>query len=113
MKYAHRKLEMSREMPRESRLFANELVQGAPRMADQLSTDLRGLVDSTIVIFETWMAEGKLAPVHPRHLLFSIWSLTQHYADFDAQVRAVLGGEDPFPGAEAFLDRLYTKLLIP
>ena len=113
LKYAHRKLEMSREMPRESRLFANELVQGAPRMADQLSTELRGLVDSTIVIFETWMAEGKLAPVHPRHLLFSIWSLTQHYADFDVQVRTLMEPEGPMDGAWEFLENLYRKMLTP
>jgi TetR/AcrR family transcriptional regulator len=113
LKYAYRKLEMSREMPRESRLFANELVQGAPRMADQLSTDLRGLVDSTIVIFETWMAEGKLAPVHPRHLLFSIWSLTQHYADFDVQVRTLMEPEGPMDGAWEFLENLYRKMLTP
>ena len=34
LSYIHRKLQMSRELPRESRLFANELVQGAPRIHD-------------------------------------------------------------------------------
>ena len=113
LKYAKRKLEMSREMPRESRLFANELVQGAPRMIDQLSSDLRVLVDDTVVIFETWMSEGKIAPVHPRHLLFSIWSLTQHYADFDVQVRTLMAPEGPMDGAEEFLENLYRKMLTP
>lgn len=113
LKYMRRKLEMSHEMPRESRLFANELVQGAPRMIDQLSSDLRALVDDTVVIFETWIAEGKIAPVHPRHLLFSIWSLTQHYADFDVQVRTLMAPDDPMDGAEAFLENLYRKMLTP
>lgn len=113
LKYAKRKLEMSREMPRESRLFANELVQGAPRMIDQLSSDLRVLVDDTVVIFETWMSEGKIAPVHPRHLLFSIWSLTQHYADFDVQVRTLMAPDGPMDGAEEFLENLYRKMLTP
>ena len=113
LKYTRRKLEMSREMPRESRLFANELVQGAPRMIDQLSTDLRVLVDDTVVIFETWMTEGKLARVHPRHLLFSIWSLTQHYADFDVQVRTLMAPDGPMDGAEEFLENLYRKMLTP
>ncbi|CUH81408.1 Rut operon repressor [Tritonibacter multivorans] len=113
LQYTRRKLEMSREMPRESRLFANELVQGAPRMIDQLSTDLRVLVDDTVMIFETWMTEGKLARVHPRHLLFSIWSLTQHYADFDVQVRTLMAPDGPMDGAEEFLENLYRKMLTP
>ena len=32
LRYLRRKLDMSREFPRESRLFANEIIQGAPRM---------------------------------------------------------------------------------
>ena len=58
------------------------------------------------------MDGGRLAPVEPRHLIFSIWALTQHYADFDVQVRAVLGpGHDPFVEAEPFLDNLYRMML--
>ena len=111
--YMRRKLEMSREMPRESRLFANEIVQGAPRIAAVLSTDLKALVDSKSKVIARWVAEGHIAPVHPYHLIFSIWSLTQHYADFDVQVRAVLGAEDPFEHAPDFLETLYRRLLTP
>ena len=111
--YIHRKLQMSRELPRESRLFANELVQGAPRIHDALSEDLKQLVDNKTTILTRWMDQGKIARVHPYHLMFSIWALTQHYADFDVQVRAILGGEDPFEGAEPFVDTLYRKLLTP
>ena len=59
------------------------------------------------------MADGRLAPADPWHLIFSIWSLTQHYADFDVQVKAVLGPEkpDPFPDAEAYLTTLFTRML--
>ncbi|MCE8511355.1 TetR/AcrR family transcriptional regulator [Ruegeria pomeroyi] len=111
--YVHRKLEMSRDYPRESRLFANEIVQGAPRIYQALSEDLKALVDDKVALLEAWMAAGRIARVHPYHLLFSIWSLTQHYADFDVQVRAVLGNEDPFDGADVFLDTLYRRLLSP
>jgi TetR/AcrR family transcriptional regulator len=52
--------------------------------------------------------------VPPVHLIFSIWALTQHYADFDVQVRAVLGaGHDPFAEAGGFLETLFTRLLAP
>lgn len=111
--YVHRKLQMSRELPRESRLFANELVQGAPRIHDALSTDLKALVDGKAAVLKAWMDAGKIARVHPHHLIFSIWALTQHYADFDVQVRSILGDEDPFDGAGPFIDTLYRKLLTP
>ena len=111
--YVRRKLEMSRDLPRESRLFANEIVQGAPRIHATLSSDLKSLVDEKARVLTGWMAAGRIARVHPHHLIFSIWSLTQHYADFDVQVRAVLGDEDPFDSAPAFIETLYRKLLSP
>lgn len=112
MGYMRRKLEMSREMPRESRLFANEILQGAPRMEGALAGDLKSLVDEKAAIIRGWAEAGRIAPVDPYHLLFSIWALTQHYADFDVQVRAVLGeGHDPFAEAGRFLDLLFTRLL--
>jgi len=111
--YVRRKLQMSRDYPRESRLFANEIVQGAPRIHDALSTDLKTLVDEKAGLIRDWIKMGKLAPVHPYHLLFSIWSLTQHYADFDVQIRAVMDTEDPFAEAPDFIDTLYRRLLTP
>ncbi|MDC1500991.1 TetR family transcriptional regulator C-terminal domain-containing protein [Octadecabacter sp.] len=89
--YANRKLDMSQHYPRESRLFANEIIQGAPRIADVLQGELRGLVDEISQVINDWVAAGRIKSVDPRHLIFSIWALTQHYADFDVQVRAILG----------------------
>ena len=112
MGYARRKLELSRDFPRESRLFANEILQGAPRMMEAISGDLRTLVDAKAALLDRWMQEGRLARVPPHHLIFSIWALTQHYADFDVQVRAVLGeGHDPFAEAGEFLQTLFDRLL--
>lgn len=113
LRYVMAKLWFSRDFPRQSRLFANEIVQGAPRMRTVLETDLKTLVDSKTQVIQTWMAEGKLAQVDPYHLIFSIWSLTQHYADFDTQVSAVLGRETPFDEAEVFLENLYRRMLTP
>ena len=114
LSYVRRKLAMSAEMPRESRLFAHEILDGAPRVADALQTDLKTLVDEKAEVIAGWVAAGKLAPVDPHHLIFSIWSLTQHYADFDVQVRAVLGeARDPFAEAEAHLEALFSRLLTP
>lgn len=114
LRYVRAKLLMSRDYPRESRLFAYEILQGAPHLTEILGGGLRAIVDRTVAILEAWMAEGRLARVEPRHLIFSIWSMTQHYADFEIQVRAVLGeGRDPVAEGGAFLDDLYRKLLTP
>ncbi len=111
--YVHRKLDMSRDYPRESRLFANEILQGAPHIAGHLSGELRQLVDQKAHVLRRWEQAGRIAPIDPHHLIFSIWSLTQHYADFDVQVRAVLGDSDPMAGASAHLDMLFRRMLTP
>jgi TetR/AcrR family transcriptional regulator len=115
--YIRRKLEMSRDFPRQSRLFANEMLQGAPRILEMLTTDLRALVDAKASILEGWMEAGKIVRTDPYHLIFSIWATTQHYADFDVQVRAVLGeargGEGRFEDAARFLEQLFLYGLLP
>ncbi|MFO1204059.1 MAG: TetR family transcriptional regulator C-terminal domain-containing protein [Tabrizicola sp.] len=114
MGYVRRKLDLARDYPRESRLFANEILQGAPRMREAIEGDLRALVAEKAANLTRWMDEGRIARVDPVHLIFSIWALTQHYADFDVQVRAVLGpGHDPFAEAGRFLETLFTRLLDP
>ncbi len=111
--YVARKIQMSKDYPRESRLFANEILQGAPRLLETISGDMKNLVDEKTGLLQRWMDEGKLKPCHPHHLLFSIWALTQHYADFDVQVRCLMGQDDPFDSASMFLETLYQRLLEP
>ncbi|THF59525.1 TetR family transcriptional regulator C-terminal domain-containing protein [Ollibium composti] len=115
--YIHRKLEMARDFPRESRLFANEILQGAPRIMPLLEGELKTLVDDKAAVIDGWMRAGKIARTDPRHLIFSIWATTQHYADFDVQVRAVLGpgrgDEHRFEDAARFLENLFMDGLRP
>ena len=113
LRYAKIKLEMSKQYPAESRLFANEIIQGAPRILDVLSGELHNTMQSLAKVVDGWVKQGRIRPVHPHHLFFSIWSMTQHYADFDKQVRAVMGDEDPFTGAEAHLEDMIRRLLTP
>lgn len=112
--YMRRKLDLSRDFPRESRLFANEVLQGAPRLMELLGGELKALVDEKSAVLRQWAEEGRIANLPPQHLIFAIWALTQHYADFEVQVRAVLGeGHDPYAEAHEFLDLLFTKLIMP
>lgn len=113
--YVLRKLQMSREFPRESRLFANEIVQGAPRILDQIEGPLRDLVDRTALVLERWSRDGRLARLDPHHLIFSIWATTQHYADFNVQVRGILRpeGDGHLDAAADFLTEFYRRALTP
>lgn len=113
LSYVQRKLDMARALPRESRLFAGEILQGAPRMRPHLVADLRPLFDEKCQVIQGWIDAGQLAPVDPRHLIFSIWATTQHYADFAAQIEVLLDTDAPAPGADAFLADLFAKLLRP
>ena len=114
--YIRRKLEMARDFPRESRLFANEVLQGAPHIEDELTGPLKTLVDEKAEVIRLWARAGKIVACDPYHLIFSIWSTTQHYADFDVQVRAVLGAEKAgagrFEDAARFLEQLFVGGLI-
>ena len=65
LRYVQRKLQMARDFPRESRLFANEIVQGAPRMLPEITGPLRSLVDEKSAIITDWVAQGKIAKVDP------------------------------------------------
>jgi len=115
--YIKRKLHMARDYPRESRLFASEILQGAPRLQELLSVQLKSLVDEKVKVIQNWMEQGKLARCSPYHLIFSIWSTTQHYADFDAQLRVILTPDkynvSRFEDAEQYLEQLFVHGLKP
>lgn len=116
-RYARRKLTMSRDRPAESRLFAGEILQGAPQISKILSGSLKALVDEKAAVIQSWIDDGRLAQHDPRHLIFAIWAMTQHYADFDVQVRAVLGPDIDeaarFDAAERMIDQLILGGLDP
>ncbi len=112
--YVRLKLDMARRFPRESRLFANEIVQGAPNLLPEIEGPLRSLVRDKAAVIAGWAEAGRIAPLDPVHLIFSIWATTQHYADFDAQVRGILDpGCAQFADAEAFLAEFYRRALAP
>jgi TetR/AcrR family transcriptional regulator len=65
MAYVRRKLDLARDYPRESRLFANEILQGAPRMREAIEGDLRRLVAEKAQVLTRWMEDGRIAAVDP------------------------------------------------
>ncbi len=113
--YVQRKLEMSREFPRESRLFAIEILEGAKHLTEHIRTDLKKLLEAKAEIIDSWVVAGKIARVDSKHLIFSIWATTQHYADFDSQIKLLLKPEELGSNSTAshHLNEMFTKLLKP
>ncbi len=89
--YIEAKLHWSRTRPNASKVFANEILHGAPFLKSYLSNDLRRRVEDKAKVIRHWISRGKMRTLDPKHFVFQLWAVTQHYADFEVQVRAVLG----------------------
>lgn len=90
--YLARKMEFSRSRPQLSRIFANEVISGAPYIRDQISRSTRPLLQEKAAVIEGWMKEGLINPrIDPTYLIFLMWASTQAYADFAAQMQILLG----------------------
>jgi TetR/AcrR family transcriptional regulator len=89
--YVRAKVMYSKKRPHASRIFANEIVHGAPVLKDYLATDLRNWVEEKSLVLRRWEEMGKMDSVDPHHLFFMLWASTQTYADFEVQISAVLG----------------------
>lgn len=90
--YVDAKMDISRHHPDGSKVWASEVMHGAPVIQDYLETTLRDWTAGRVAVIERWIAEGKMAPVDPRHLLYMLWATTQHYADFGHQIETLNGG---------------------
>ena len=90
--YIDAKMDLSRSHPFGSKVWASEVMHGAPVIQDYLETTLRDWTDGRIAAIQAWIDAGKMAPVNPRHLLYMLWATTQHYADFGHQVETLNAG---------------------
>lgn len=89
--YVRAKMELSRRRPLGSKVWASEIIHGAVHMEDILTGSVKPWLDSRVKVIDDWIARGLLAPVSAQTLMYMIWATTQHYADFDAQIRALKG----------------------
>lgn len=89
--YIEIKYQLAKKMPQASRLYALEMMQGAPYLSHILKTSLKQLIQQKTSIIQAWIQEGKLKPVSPLHLIIHIWAVTQHYSDFSIQTQAISG----------------------
>ena len=89
-RFIRKKVELSYTHPRASKLYAMEMIQGAPHLKGYIRTEMRQFVRRIAQIIEQWIEQGRMDKVDPMHLIFLIWSSTQHYADFDVKILTVL-----------------------
>lgn len=107
------KMVLGQRYPQGSKLFAAEILAGAPFLNDYLAGELRDWVASRAAIIRQWSAQGKMDDVDPRWLIFLIWSSTQHYTEYSAQVSGILGrdtlSDDDLESISAFLEHVILK----
>ncbi|WP_322089332.1 TetR/AcrR family transcriptional regulator [Burkholderia sp. BCC1999] len=89
--YVRAKMALSQRRPLGSKVWANEIIHGAEHMQDILSERVKPWFDRRVSVIDGWIARGLLAPIDAHALMYLIWATTQHYADFDAQIRALSG----------------------
>lgn len=91
--YIDAKMDISRTHPHGSKVWASEVMHGAPVIQDYLETTLRDWTEGRIAVIQRWINEGKMQPINPRHLLYMLWATTQHYADFGHQIQTLNDGK--------------------
>jgi TetR/AcrR family transcriptional regulator len=91
--YIDAKMEISRRHADGSKVWASEVMHGAPVIQDYLETTLRDWTTGRAALIQRWIDEGKMAPINPEHLLYMLWATTQHYADFGHQIETLNGGK--------------------
>jgi TetR/AcrR family transcriptional regulator len=110
--YIRSKVMYSRDDPDASRIFASEIIHGAPILNEYLRTDFKVWVQTKVDVIQYWVKQGLMDDINPHHLLFLIWGATQHYADFNVQVLAAMDkqkmDEQSF---EAIVDSITTIVL--
>ena len=95
-------MDLAREMPLSSRIWASEIMRGAPVIQDFLDTTLTRWVRSREAVVRHWIAEGKLKPIEPKLLFYMIWATTQHYANAAHEIETL---EESRPLDEAAFER--------
>ena len=91
--YIDKKMDLSRSHPYGSKVWATEIIHGAPIIQDYLEGRLLEWSNDRSKHIQKWIKNGEMHPIDPAHLLYMIWSTTQHYADFGHQIETLNGGK--------------------
>ena len=87
--YIRAKMHHSRTRPHGSKVWANEMIHGAPTLGLALDASLYDWAKVKEAKIRQWVQDKRILRVEPSSLLYMIWASTQHYADFDHQVMII------------------------
>ena len=90
--YIARKIQHSFTRPHGSKVWAMEVIGGGKVFDVHLKSSLLEWNAKKIGQINKWIEEGKLRKVNAQYLLYSLWAMTQHYADFEYQTRIINDG---------------------
>ena len=91
--YIRAKMMHSRQRPYGSKVWASEIMQGAPVLGEELTVWLDEWAEMKKSRLRQWISEGRIDNVDASAYLYMIWASTQHYADFDHQIAVLNQGK--------------------
>ncbi|AGI24115.1 TetR family transcriptional regulator [Pseudomonas sp. ATCC 13867] len=107
------RLHIARQWPQAYKVFASEMLHGAPHLPREWLQRLRAESLRSLECLAAWIDRGLLAPVDPQHLLLSISAATRTYVDFDWQIAMITGKAQPdasdFEAVAATITRLVLR----
>ena len=111
--YIRAKIRISQEHPYASKVFASEIMHGAPHLPEDIAAQMLEQSRQMCERIQSWIDRDLMAKVPPQHLLFTIWASTQTYADFDWQISQVTGkaelGQEDYDLAADLIVKLILK----
>ncbi len=84
------KLRQAFAHPNRHKLFALEVISGAPHLHDFMSTTMQEWALDKVDVMNIWHEQGKIAIKDPLQLLILIWATTQRYAEFETEIVGLL-----------------------
>ncbi|WP_413691483.1 TetR family transcriptional regulator C-terminal domain-containing protein [Psychromonas sp. KJ10-2] len=85
--YIHSKVQQAIQYPNASKIFATEIIQGAPNLKEYLQLETRTWLKNSCKIIESWIAQGKMKKVDPEKV--NLFDLVKHTALCDLPSRTV------------------------
>ena len=66
------KVRLAFEQPQASKLFAMEIIAGAPHLDGFIASDMRDWLEARERVIQSWIDQGRMAPVDPRLLILGL-----------------------------------------
>ena len=90
-KFVRTKLHQAFAHPNRHKLFAVEVIGGAPHLHDFMSTTMQEWALDKVQVMKVWHEQGKISIADPLQLLILVWATTQRYAEFETEIVGLMG----------------------